>query len=43
MTFMPPEKIADAPTPAIARPMISIVELTAAAHMIEPTDRGLAR
>jgi hypothetical protein len=33
---MPPEKSAAAPTPATARPMISIVELTAAAQMMEP-------
>lgn len=37
MMFIPPENMADAPTPAIARPMMSIGELTAAAHIIEPT------
>lgn len=37
---MDPEKIAAAPTPAIARPMISIIEDDAAAQMTEPTVTG---
>lgn len=32
-----PEKSAEAPAPATARPTMSIGELTAVAHMIEPT------
>ena len=36
MMVMPPEKSAEAPAPAMARPTINIVELTAAAHTIEP-------
>ena len=39
MIVMPPENNAAAPTPAIARPTISIVELLAAAQMTEPTSK----
>jgi hypothetical protein len=39
MIVMPPEKRAAAPTPATARPTISIVELVAAAQMTEPTSK----
>jgi hypothetical protein len=35
--IIPPENRADAPIPAIARPTISMGELTAAAHITEPT------
>ncbi len=33
-----PEKSAEAPAPAIARPIISIGELVAAAQTIDPTE-----
>lgn len=36
---IPPEKIAEAPAPATARPIISMVESVAAAHMIDPTSK----
>ena len=35
--LMPPEKSAAAPQPAMARPMMSILELTAVAQRIDPT------
>jgi hypothetical protein len=34
---IPPEKRADAPAPATARPTISMTEFLAAAHMIDPS------
>lgn len=34
---IPPEKMAEAPAPAIARPTISITEFLAAAHTTEPS------
>jgi len=36
---IPPEKSAAAPTPATARPTINMVELRAAAQMIEPSSK----
>lgn len=36
MIVMAPENSAAAPTPATARPIINMVELTAAAQMMEP-------
>ena len=36
---MPPEKMAEAPAPATARPTMSMVELVAAAHITEPTSK----
>ena len=39
MIVMPPEKRAAAPTPATARPRMSIVELVAAAQMTDPTSK----
>ena len=35
-----PEKIAEAPAPAIARPTINITEFLAAAHMMEPNSNS---
>ena len=37
---MPPEKMAAEPTPATARPMMSMTDPVAAAHRIEPTIPG---
>ncbi|KAL5402728.1 hypothetical protein PMIN04_012946 [Paraphaeosphaeria minitans] len=37
MMVAPPEKMADAPTPATARPTMSAAELRAVAHTMEPT------
>lgn len=39
MMFIPPEKIAAAPTPATARPTISIVDDAAAAQSTEPSSK----
>lgn len=36
--FIPPEKMPEAPAPAIARPTMSIGEFVAAAQIMEPTD-----
>lgn len=43
MMFKPPEKTADAPIPAMARPTMSIGEFLAAAHTIEPAKGGSER
>ena len=40
MIVIPPENNADAPTPETARPTISILELLAAAHRIDPNSNN---
>jgi hypothetical protein len=39
---IPPEKSAEAPAPAIARPKMSMTELVAAAQIMEPTSKSMA-